>query len=105
MIRVKGLLLLGASLLMAAGVAAAGPVKHGPEITGKETDCANAAAWMDKIIGGAGVDLGFVEPEQDNVTGPEDSMIEEYLSFHAQASEEDGKLSLMPWSALRSHSD
>jgi hypothetical protein len=101
MVKVRELL-VGLSLLMATGVVAAGPLKPGYDIKAKETDCPDATAWMEKVMSNAGADHRFAPAaEQDNISGPEDSMIEEYLSFHAQAREENGQFPLMPWPALR----
>ena len=99
-------LLVGLSLLVATGMVAAGPLKQGSDAKGVETDCPGAAAWMEKVMGDAGMDRRFVEVvEQDNISGPEDSMIEEYLTFHARAREQSGKFPLMPWSVLRTHAN
>ena len=97
-------LLAGLSLLVATGMVAAGP--QGSDVKGVETDCPGAAAWMEKAMGDTGMDRRFVEVvEQDNISGPADSMIEEYLTFHAQAREESGKFSVLPWSVLRTHAN
>ena len=104
MIKVRELW-LGISLLMAAGMAAAAPVKQGGDVKSAETDCAGAAALMEKAMGDAGLFDRFVQTEEDNISGPADSMIEEYLTFHAQARDENGNLPLMPGSALRTHAN
>lgn len=79
-------------------------------VTAAEQDadpaCGDAAAWLVHALGISGEAARLAEPiEQDNISGGEDSMIEEYLSFHAQAVEENGKFSLMPWSGLRTHAN
>lgn len=96
-------LVVGLGLLAATGMVAAGPLKPGYDAKGQETDCSDAAAWMEKVMGNIGiVDRRFAEAtEQDNISGPEDSAIDQYLFFHAEAREDSGKFPLMPWSLLR----
>ena len=101
-------LILAASLVVAATLAAAAPVKEAPADGSSATSqCANVTATMMQMIGGALSDQAFVQqPEEDNITGGADSIIEEYLTFHAQATQGNGKFSLMPWSDLsRTHAN
>jgi hypothetical protein len=106
MVKIREILLAG-GMLLAASLAVAGPVRHGPVAQGgADPECPGAAAWMVKVLGDAGLDLQFVQDsEEDNITGGPDSVIEEYLSFHAQVTEQNGKFSLMPWSGLRTHAN
>lgn len=98
---------LAAGLLLAVSIAAAGPIKQGPTAKNvADPECPGAAAWMVKFLDGVGPDNQLVQDtEEDNITGGEDSIIEEYLSFHAQVTQENGKFSLMPWSGLRTHAN
>jgi hypothetical protein len=94
--------ILTASLVVAATVAAAAPVKQAPtDSSATDPQCPGGTAAMMQMIGGALADQPFVqEPEEDNIAGGPDNVIEEYLSFHAQATQGNGKFSLMPWSGL-----
>jgi hypothetical protein len=101
-------LILAAGLVVAATLAAAAPVKQTPsDSSAADPQCSNVTATMMQMIGGALPDQPFVqEVEEDNVAGGPDSIIEEYLSFHAQATQGNGKFSLMPWSGLsRTHAN
>jgi len=101
-------LILAARLVVAATLAAAAPVKQAPaDGSAADPQCANVTATVLQMIGGALADQPFVQQaEEDNITGGPDSIIEEYLSFHAQATEGNGKFSLMPWSGLsRTHAN
>ena len=95
-------LILAASLVVAATLAAAAPVKQAPaDSSAADPQCPDVTATMMQMIGGAVSDQPFVqEAEEDNITGGPDSIIEEYLTFHAQATQGNGKFSLMPWSGL-----
>jgi hypothetical protein len=94
--------ILTASLVVAATVAAAAPVKQGAtDSSAADAQCPGATAAMMQAIGGALGDQAFIqEHEEDNIAGAPDNVIEEYLSFHAQATQGNGKFSLMPWSGL-----
>ena len=101
-------LMLAASLVVAATLAAAAPVKQAPaDGSAGDPQCADVTATMMQMIGGALSDQPFVQQaEEDNIAGAPDSIIEEYLSFHAQATQGNGKFSLMPWSDLsRTHAN
>jgi hypothetical protein len=106
MARIREVLIAGGLLLMTS-LAVAGPVRQGPVAkSGADPECPGGAAWMVKVLGDAGLDSQFVQDaEEDNITGGPDSIIEEYLSFHAQVTQENGKFSLMPWSGLRTHAN
>jgi hypothetical protein len=106
MIKIREML-LAASLLLAASIAAAGPIRQEPMAKNvADPECPGTAAWMMKVLDGVGPDNQFVQDsEEDNITGGQDSIIEEYLSFHAQVTQENGKFSLMPWSGLRTHAN
>ncbi|HYL18530.1 MAG TPA: hypothetical protein VEV20_07600 [Burkholderiales bacterium] len=95
-------LILAAGLVVAATLAAAAPVKQAPaDSSAADPQCPGVTASMIQMIGGALPAQPFVqEAEEDNITGGPDSIIEEYLSFHAQATQGNGKFSLMPWTGL-----
>src|ERR1700693_5282389 len=99
--------LLGMALILTASIAAAGPVGHGKiKSLAGDPECPGAAAWMAKALGDASQDTHFApDADEDNISGGSDSLIGEYLSFHAQVIEENGKFSLMPWSGLRTHAN
>ena len=101
-------LILAASLVVAATMAAAAPVKQAPaDGSAADPQCPGVTATMMQMLGGALPERPFVqEAEEDNITGGPDSIIEEYLAFHAQATQGNGKFSLMPWSGLsRTHAN
>ena len=97
--------LLGAALALTVGLAAAGPATW--PLTAQNAieypECAQASKLMQHTadvspsLSVAAVDA--VDPEAA------DELIDEYLSFHAQVVEEGGKLSLVPGSRLRTHSN
>jgi len=99
--------LLGMTLIATASIATAGPIGQGRiKSLAADPECPGAAAWMAKALGDAGQNTRFAQDsDEDNISGGSDSVIEEYLSFHAQATEENGKFSLMPWSGLRTHAN
>ena len=95
---------LGAGLALTVGLAAAGPATW--PVTAQNAieypECAQAkllqhTAGASEALSVAAVD----QPDAD----AEDELIDEYLSFHAQVVEEGGKLSLVPGSRLRTHSN
>src|SRR5260221_10966295 len=98
---------LGMVLILTASIAAAGPVGQGKiKSLAVDPECPGAAAWMAKALGDANQDTRFAQDaDEDNISGGSDSIIEEYLSFHARVTEENGKFSLMPWSGLRTHAN
>jgi hypothetical protein len=100
-------LLFGGGLLAVVSLAVAGPIRQGPAAANaSDPECPGGAAWMVKVLGDVGLDNRLVQDdEEDNITGGPDSIIEEYLSFHAQVTQENGKSSLMPWSGLRTHAN
>ena len=100
-------LLLGASLLLVTSVASAGPASpgKGSPLTGYP-ECENAAHGTPKRV----VAPGHGNASADDVTHNEVSdaqnrSIDEYLSFHARVTEDNGKFTLMPWSGLRTHAN
>jgi flavin-binding protein dodecin len=44
------------------------------------------------------------EATRDGVSDAQ-TRIDEYLSFHARVTEDNGKFTLMPWSGLRTHAN
>jgi hypothetical protein len=96
----EGLLALG--LILAATIAAAGTLVQGkPSHEVGYPDCTGATGWMTELTGEADIDNAHVQ----DIVGQEDRSFDEYLSFHAQVTEENGKFSLMPWSGLRTHAN
>jgi len=94
--------LLGAALALTVGLAAAGPATW--PVTAQNAieypECAQASKLMQHTADvSQSVSVAAREPEAA------DELIDEYLSFHAQVVEEGGKLSLVPGSRLRTHSN
>ena len=102
MIKIReGLLALG--LILAATIAAAGTLAQGkPSQEVGYPDCPAETGWMIELTGEA---VNSNASVQDILLAQEDRSFEEYLSFHAQVTEENGKFSLMPWSGLRTHAN
>jgi hypothetical protein len=99
--------LLGIALIATASVVAAGPIGQGKiKSLTANPECPSGAAWKLEALGDTGQNIRFAQDaDEDNISGGSDSIIEDYLSFHAQATEENGKFSLMPWSGLRTHAN
>jgi len=96
--------LLGASLALTVGLAAAGPATW--PVTAQNVieypECAQASKLMQHTADvSQSVDVAMEQAVPEAV----DELIDEYLSFHAQVVEEGGKLSLVPGSRLRTHSN
>ena len=99
--------LVGASLLLVTSIATAGAAAPGkvPTLAGYP-GCEDAAHRTSKRI---------ADPQRGNVSvrdvtkysasGAHNRTIDEYLSFHARVTEDNGKFTLMPWSALRTHAN
>jgi hypothetical protein len=49
--------------------------------------------------------LSLRDVTKDNSSDVRSRTIDEYLSFHARVTEDNGKFTLMPWSALRTHAN
>jgi hypothetical protein len=97
--------LLGAGLALTVGLAAAGPATW--PLTAQNAidypDCGKAAGLMQHTAD-AGEHTGWITADQTDADA-QDALIAEYLSFHAQVVEDGGKLSLVPGSLLRTHSN
>ena len=96
---------LGAGLALTVGLAAAGPATW--PVTAQNAieypECAEAAKLLQQTAGAA-EPLSVAAVDQPDADA-KDELIDEYLSFHAQVVEEGGKLSLVPGSRLRTHSN
>jgi len=99
--------LLGASLLLATSIASAGAAAPEKVPTlGGYPECADAAHRTSKRIPDSRHgNLSVRDVTKDNASDAHNRTIDEYLSFHAQVVEEVGKLSLVPGSRLRTHSN
>ncbi len=100
-------LLLGASLLLVTSVASAGPASpgKGSALTGYP-ECENAAYETPKRVAApAGSDASAEDLAHEGVSDAQNRSIDEYLSFHARMTEDNGKFTLMPWSGLRTHAN
>jgi hypothetical protein len=96
----EGLLALG--LILAATISAAATlaqVKPSQDVGYPE--CPEATGWMIEVTGEAYGNNGDVQ----DIAAQQDESFDDYLSFHAQVTEENGKFSLMPWSGLRTHAN
>jgi hypothetical protein len=95
--------LLGTSLALTVGLAAAGPATW--PVTAQDAvgypECAQAKFMEHTADATDSVGLAVDQLDAD----AEDALIEEYLAFHAQVVEEGGKLSLVPGSRLRTHAN
>jgi hypothetical protein len=98
--------LLAASCILAATVAAAGPVAQGRLMTiAAYPECAESAALGTEKAAFSDRQEALARDGDYQQLSANDDTIEEYLSFHAQVTEENGKFSLMPWSGLRTHAN
>jgi hypothetical protein len=98
--------LLGGSLLLVTSVASAGPATpgKGSALSGYP-ECGDAAYGTAKRV--TAPERGNTLSEDVSHDGVSDaqSRIDEYLSFHARVTEDNGKFTLMPWSGLRTHAN
>jgi len=98
-------MLLGASLLLVTSVATAGPASPGKgSLLAGYPECENANGAPKQVVSPG----RSRAPAEDVVHGASDDQnrtIDEYLSFHARVTEDNGKFSLMPWSGLRTHAN
>jgi hypothetical protein len=100
-------MLLGGGLSLVAALAAAGPLTQGKAATATDYPrCQDVVHRAPKTMEDAGRRKQFVQniPEQGR-SGAANATIDEYLYFHAQVTEDNGKFSLMPWSGLRTHAN
>ncbi len=100
-------LLLGASLLLVTSVASAGPASpgKGSPLAGYP-ECENAAYGTPKRVAAPGrSNASTDDARHGEVSDAQNRSIDEYLSFHARVTEDNGKFTLMPWSGLRTHAN
>ena len=99
--------LLGTTLMLVAGLGAAATAVR-PSLADNAIEfptCEETAEWREQDAT-AMHEIAAVEDDSvANAVEAGGSLVEEYLSFHAQATEETGKLSPMPWSRLRTHAN
>jgi hypothetical protein len=97
---------LGAGLLLTASVAIAGPALPGNAATVTHyPECEDAAYRTPKGVSDPGRHASVQDINKDSVSNARNRTIDEYLSFHARATEDNGKFTLMPWSGLRTHAN
>jgi len=99
--------LLTASLALVATIAAAAPFTQGRLTTiAAYPECGDSTALSaDQAALNQSKDGLVQDGDHQLLSAASDDTIEEYLSFHAQVTEENGKFSLMPWSGLRTHAN
>ena len=98
--------LLTASLALVATIAAAAPFNQGRLMTiAAYPECSDSAALSADQAANQSQDGLVQDGDYQQLSAASDDTIEEYLSFHAQVTEENGKFSLMPWSGLRTHAN
>jgi len=97
---------LGAGLLLATSVAIAGPVVPGkaPTLAGYP-ECQDAVRRTSKAGSDPGRHTSVPDVTKDSASDARNRTIDEYLSFHARVTEDNGKFTLMPWSGLRTHAN
>jgi len=99
--------LLGASVLLSTSITSAGAAapEKVPTLAGYP-ECDNAAhRTSTRITDPRGSNLSLRDVTKDNSSDVRSRTIDEYLSFHARVTEDNGKFTLMPWSALRTHAN
>ena len=99
--------LLGASLLLVTSVASAGPASPGKGATLADyPECENAAYGTQKRVAAPGrSNVSAEDVTHEGASDAQNRTIDEYLSFHARVTEDNGKFTLMPWSGLRTHAN
>jgi hypothetical protein len=100
-------MLLGGALLLVTALAAAGPLIQGKAPTATDyPQCQDVVHRAPKAMEEAGRRNRFVQNiAQEGGSSAPNAAMDEYLSFHAQVTEDNGKFSLMPWSGLRTHAN
>jgi hypothetical protein len=98
--------LLGASLLLVTSVASAGPASpgKGSPLPGYPECEAAAYGTAKRVMAPGRSNTSTEEATRDGVSDAQ-TRIDEYLSFHARVTEDNGKFTLMPWSGLRTHAN
>ncbi len=99
--------LLGASLLLVTSMATAGAAAPGkvPTLAGYP-GCEESGHRMSKRIADPRrSNVSVRDVTKDGASDAQNRAIDEYLSFHARVTEDNGKSTLMPWSALRTHAN
>jgi hypothetical protein len=99
--------LLGASLLLVTSAASAGPASPGKGSTlAGYPECENAAYGTPKRVAAPGrSNVPAEDVAHNGASDTQNRTIDEYLSFHARVTEDNGKFTLMPWSGLRTHAN
>ena len=99
--------LLGASLLLVTSVASAGPASPGKgSALAGDPECENAAYGTQKRAAAPGrSNVSAEDVTHERASDAQNRTIDEYLSFHARVTEDNGKFTLMPWSGLRTHAN
>ena len=99
-------MLLGASLLLVTSVATAGPASPGKgSLLAGYPECENAYGAPKQVLGPGQSKAPAEDVVQDGASDDQNRTIDEYLSFHARVTEDNGKFTLMPWSGLRTHAN
>jgi hypothetical protein len=103
----KMTVLFGASLLLVPSMASAGAAtsEKVPTLAGYP-ECEDAAHRTSRRTPDPRrSNLSVRDVTRDNASEAHSRTIDEYLSFHARVTEDNGKFTLMPWSALRTHAN
>jgi len=100
-------ILLGGGLWLVSVLAVAGPlIQAKPPAAADYPDCKDAVHRVPKATQDAQPRSRLAQDtSQENRSVAPNAAIDEYLSFHAQVTEDNGKFSLMPWSGLRTHAN
>lgn len=99
--------LLGTSLLLVTSLASAGPALPGKGSTlAGYPGCENAGhGTPERVAAPVRGDVSAEDVVHDGASDAQNRTIDEYLSFHARVTEDNGKFTLMPWSGLRTHAN
>jgi hypothetical protein len=97
---------LAASLLLVTSVASAGPASpgKGSPLSGYP-ECEAAYGAQKRVVAPARGNASAEDVTHSEVSDAQNRSIDEYLSFHARVTEDNGKFTLMPWSGLRIHAN
>jgi hypothetical protein len=100
-------MLLGGGLLLLTALAVAGPLIQSKNATATDyPECQDVVHRAPNAMEDAGRGNRVANYAADEGgSGVPNAAIDEYLSFHAQVTEDNGKFSLMPWSGLRTHAN
>ena len=100
-------MLLGVGFSLVTALAAAGPlIQTKPAAATDYPECKDAVHRAPKAMEDAGRRNRLAQNiSRESGSGATNAAIDEYLFFHAQVTEDNGKFSLMPWSGLRTHAN